>query len=218
MRTRLSVLAVFAALSVYPRLSQAEEFPPLFPFMISYDGPDNPSSMAHLLDGPAGKHGFIRSEKGRFVNDAGPVRLHATNLTGTANFPTHDQADRLAARLARFGINCVRLHHMDTYWKWLGIIADDPTTQRRFDPAQVERLDYMIAAFKKRGIYVDINLHVGRWWDERDGFPAKTSPGSTRDSTTSSAHDRTAKGIRAAADARQSLRVWPIPTIRAWPW
>lgn len=172
MRARLFVLTALVAWSVLPRASLAEERP-LFPFLISYDGPDNASSMAHLLDAPAGKHGFIRTENGRFVNDAGPVRLHATNLTGTANFPTHQQADRLAARLARFGINCVRLHHMDTYWKWLGIIADDPTTQRNFNPAQVERLDYMIAAFKKRGIYVDINLHVGRWWDERDGFPAK---------------------------------------------
>ncbi len=156
-----------------PMPSVADDFPPLFSFVITYDGPDNASSMAHLLEAPAGKHGFIREEHGRFVNDAGPVRLNATNLTGPANFPTREQADRLAARLARFGINCVRLHHMDTYWKWPGIIADDPATQRNFDPAQVERLDYMIAAFKRRGIYVDINLHVGRWWDERDGFTGK---------------------------------------------
>ncbi len=173
MRAWLNFLAACVATVPLSGVCGAEEFPPLFPFLISYDGPDNASSMAHLLDAPAGKHGFLRAENGRFVNDAGPVRLHATNLTGQANFPTHQEADRLAARLARFGINCVRLHHMDTYWKWLGIIADDPTTQRRFDPAQVERLDYMIAAFKKRGIYVDVNLHVGRWWDERDGFPAK---------------------------------------------
>jgi hypothetical protein len=172
-RTRLALWTASLALCLLPCIATADEFPPLFPFLISYDGPDNASSVAHLLDAPAGKHGFIRVESGRLANDAGPVRLNATNLTGAANFPTHEQADRLAARLARFGINCVRLHHMDTYWKWLGIIADDPTTQRNFDPAQVERLDYMIAAFKKRGIYVNINLHVGRWWDERDGFSDK---------------------------------------------
>jgi cellulase (glycosyl hydrolase family 5) len=152
---------------------KADEFPPLFPFVISYDGPDNVSSMAHLLDAPAGRHGFTRIESGRFINDAGPVRLNATNLTGQANFPTHGQADSLAARLARFGINCVRLHHMDTYWKWLGLIANDPSTQRNFDPAQVELLDYMIATFKKQGIYVNINLHVGRFWNENDGFRNK---------------------------------------------
>jgi len=155
------------------------DFPPLFPFLISYDGPDNVSSMAHLIDAPAGKHGFIRVENGRFVNDAGLVRLNATNLTGPANFPTHGQADSLAARLTRFGINCVRLHYMDSpYGNFLlkeepSIIAEDSKTQRNLDPSQMDKLDYLISVFKKRGIYVDINLHVARWWDERDGFSDK---------------------------------------------
>ena len=179
MRTQLIVLAGLAAFCLLPDISTAEDSPPLFPFLISYDGPDNASSMAHLLDAPAGKHGFIRVEDGRFVTDAGPIRLHATNLTGPANFPSHADADQMAARLARFGINCVRLHYMDAEYgnfkdeKLLGIIADDPTTQRNLDPAQLERLDYMIAAFKKRGIYVNVNLHVARWWDDRDGFSGK---------------------------------------------
>jgi len=178
MLIRLVALTALVLAGV-PAVTATDDFPPLFPFVISYDGPENASSMAHLLSAPAGKHGFVRSENGRFVDDAGPVRLHATNLTGPANFPSHRDADRLAARLARFGINCVRLHFMDTlYGSFMdrsrqGILTEEPTTQRNFDPAQVERLDYMIAAFKKRGIYVDINLHVGRTWDERDGFPAK---------------------------------------------
>lgn len=149
---------------------------PLFPFLISYDGPDNASSVAHLLDAPAGRHGFVRVEDGRLVNDAGPVRLHGTNLTGPANFPTHEQADKLAARLARFGLNCVRLHYMDADYgnfrnpSQPGIVAADPATQRQLAPEQVDRLDYLIAALKRRGIYVDVNLHVARFWDERDGF------------------------------------------------
>lgn len=170
-----SCLLLFA----FTEKPEGKDFPPLFPFLISYDSPDNAVNMAHLLDAPAGKHGFIRVENGRFVNDAGPIRLHATNLTGPANFPTHEQADRLADRLARFGINCVRLHYMDdAYGNFRnkiepGIIVNDTTTQRNLDPSQMERLDYMIAAFKKLGIYVNINLHVARFWDERDGFTGK---------------------------------------------
>lgn len=176
MPARLAALLALAVCCLPVVVSAEEEFPPLFPFVISYDAPDNATSMAHLLDAPAGKHGFIRAEEGRFTTDAGPVRLHATNLTGPANFPSHADADQLAARLARFGINCVRLHYMDAPYgnfreeKLQGIIADDPTTQRNLDPGQLDRLDYMIAAFKKRGIYVNINLHVARTWDERDGF------------------------------------------------
>lgn len=159
--------------------SKVDDFPPMFPFLISYDGPANASSMAHLINAPAGKNGFVRVENGRFVNDFGPVRLNATNLTGPANFPSHGQADSLAARLARFGFNCVRLHYMDSpYGNFLlrkepGIIAEDSKTQRDIDPSQMDKLDYLISVFKKRGIYVDINLHVARWWDDRDGFSGK---------------------------------------------
>ena len=155
------------------------EFPPLFPFVISYDGPDNVTNMSHLLDTPAGNHGFIRIENGHFVNDAGRVYFNATNLTGSANFPSHEQADLLAKRLARFGINCVRLHYMDANYgnfreqEEHGIFTNDPNTQRNLDSTQMDRLDYMIAQFKKAGIYVNINLHVARKMDERDGFTGK---------------------------------------------
>ncbi len=157
----------------------AETPAPLFPFLISYDAPDNASSMAHLLDAPAGKHGFVRVEGGHFVTDAGRIRFHATNLTGPANFPTHEQADKVAARLARFGINCVRLHYFDAEYgnfmteKETGIFgksdalpkafAADPALPFRLDPDKVDRQDYLIAALKKRGIYVNMNLHVARF-------------------------------------------------------
>ncbi len=157
----------------------AETPAPLFPFLISYDAPDNASSMAHLLDAPAGKHGFVRVEGEHFVTDAGRIRFHATNLTGPANFPTHEQADKVAARLARFGINCVRLHYFDAEYenfmteKEAGIFgksnalpkafAADPSQPFRLDPAMLEHQDYLIAALKKRGIYVDMNLHVARF-------------------------------------------------------
>ena len=129
--------------------------------------------------GSAGNHGFVRIENGRFVNDAGAIRFNATNLTGPANFPSHKQADLLAERLARFGINCVRLHYMDADYgnfkeeKQPGIIEHDLKTQRNLDPEQMDRLDYMIAQFKKHGIYMNINLHVARKLEDRDGFPGK---------------------------------------------
>ena len=152
-----------------------------FPFVVSYGGADNASSVAHLLDAPAGKHGFVRVVDNEFVTDAGPIRFNGTNLTGPANFPEHDVADRLAARFARLGVNCVRLHFMDTWYKNFMdrrrqcILDDDSKTQRKLSPAQLDKLDYLIAAFKKRGIYVNMNLHVGRTLDERDGVP-KGSP------------------------------------------
>ncbi|MBQ6108078.1 MAG: cellulase family glycosylhydrolase, partial [Thermoguttaceae bacterium] len=150
----------------------------MFPFVITYDAVDNASSMAHILAAPSGKDGFIRSDgKGNFVNDAGVIRFNATNITGPANFPSHENAEKMALRLARLGINCVRLHFMDTWYvnfmirPTQGILADDTVTQRNLDPKQLDKLDYMISQFRKNGIYVNLNLHVGRTLDPRDGFP-----------------------------------------------
>ena len=148
----------------------------MFPFVPSYDSPDNVVNMSHLLEAPAGKDGRIRVADGHFVNDKGRVKLHATNLTGPANFPTHEEADRLAARLARFGINCVRLHYFDSSYgtfmlpREQGIIDESGETRRKLDPARRDRQDYLVAQFKKRGIYVNINLHVARQLGAADGI------------------------------------------------
>ena len=152
----------------------------MFPFVPSYDSPDNVVNMSHLLSAPAGKDGRIRIEGGHFVNDKGRVKFHATNLTGPANFPTHEEAERLAARLARFGINCVRLHYFDgSYLKGnfmlteqQGIMDHSGETRRKFDPAQRDRMDYLVSEFKKRGIYVNVNLHVARALGPADGIPS----------------------------------------------
>ena len=76
--------------------------------------------------------------------------------------------------MASLGINCVRFHHMDRagyprgIWDakgWSGFKHD------RFHPEALDRLDYLIAQLKKRGIYTNLNLHVSRGYNKADGFP-----------------------------------------------
>ncbi len=147
-----------------------EETPlaPLFPFVVSYDTPKNVTNLSDRLDRPAGKDGFVRCEEGHFVTEAGPIRFWATNLCFEACFPSRDQADRLARRLARLGINCVRMHHMDMYSIW-----GDRPNHLEIDPKKMDRLDYLIFRLKEHGIYTNLNLHVSRWLDEKDGFPPR---------------------------------------------
>jgi hypothetical protein len=175
----LLVSTISAFLTTSKSMAAQADFAPLFPFVISHEATENVTSMAHLLDAPAGKHGFVRVENGRFATDRGPIKFNATNLTGPANFPTHADADRLADRLARFGINCVRLHYFDSRYgnfredHQRGIYGNgknlpkafsaDPTIRIPFDQESVDRQDYLIAALKKRGIYVNMNLHVARF-------------------------------------------------------
>ena len=161
MLTRLSLLLVFClVLSVQARSAE------LFPFVISYDAPDNVTNVSAWLHRPAGKHGFVRAKDGHFVTDAGPIRFWATNFCFDACFPEKETAERVAARLARFGVNCVRMHHMDSRSIW----GDSPN-KTIIDPKRLERLDYLIHQLKLHGVYTDINLHVSRWLGDKEGFP-----------------------------------------------
>lgn len=155
----------------------------LFPFVITYDIVEGATDYSFLLDAPAGKYGFTRVEGKHFVNDNGPIRFNATNLTGAANFPTHEEARRMAARMARFGINCVRLHFMDSpYGNGTFGLPNEPCIfdlsdpdDRRLDPVNLDRLEFLIYQFKKVGIYVDVNLHVARHgysWKGRNAIDA----------------------------------------------
>ena len=143
----------------------------MFPFSISSDPLTGVADMSHLLDAPAGATGRVRVADGHFVTDKGRIRLNAVNLTGPANFPSHHHAERMAARLAGLGVNCVRLHFMDcqkgygSFWQerqqCLLKDGEDPLAYE-IDEKQFEKLDYLVAQFKKRGIYVNVNLHVAR--------------------------------------------------------
>jgi len=138
----------------------------LFPFQVSYGDREVVTDVSGWLDKPAGKHGFVRVENGRLVTNAGPIRFWGTNLCFEACFPTKEDAERLARRVASFGFNCVRLHHMDSYSIW----GDSPN-KTIIDLKKLDRLDYLIYQLKQHGIYVNINLHVSRWLDEKEGFP-----------------------------------------------
>jgi len=140
----------------------------LFPFVISYDAPENATNVSAWLERPAGKHGFVRSEGGKLVTDAGPIRFWATNLCFDACFPEKKQAERVAARLARLGINCVRMHHMDSH----SIFKGSPN-KLTLSPEQLDKLDYLIFQLKQHGVYTNLNLHVSRWFDEAEGFSGR---------------------------------------------
>ncbi|MGQ9574222.1 MAG: carbohydrate binding domain-containing protein [Thermoguttaceae bacterium] len=163
MRTRCTA-AVLVGLLSPPVAAAAQE--PLFPFVVAYDCSENVTNVSGWLDRPAGKHGFVRAAGGRLVTDAGPMRFWATNLCFEACFPERKQAERVAARLARLGINCVRMHHMDSYSIW-GASPNKLT----IDPKKLDQLDYLIYQLKEHGIYVNLNLHVSRWFGDAEGFP-----------------------------------------------
>lgn len=132
----------------------------LFPFVLPWD--DASPGVANVSawnNAPAGKEGPIIERGGHLYEGADRIRFLGVNVAYGACFPSHDEAGRIGARLAKFGINAVRFHHMDTEPSPNGLLARDG---RSLDADQLDRLDYFISELKKNGIYTDLNLHVGR--------------------------------------------------------
>ena len=156
----------------------------MFPFVIpSLTMPPTGSilDVSWLNDCPAGKTGFVRVQDGHFVDGSGKrVRFLGVNFTFGSAFPSHEDADKLAARLASQGVNIIRFHHMDNQTAPRGIWKNGEPKKNVLDPGQLDRLDYFIARLKAHGIYADLNLHVSRNYWEGDDFPDGLTDGERR--------------------------------------
>jgi hypothetical protein len=127
------------------------------------------ADMSFLLDAPAGKKGFIQVKNGHLATPEGRrFRIWGVNLSFVASLPDKENAPHYAAHLARFGVNCVRIHHLD--WRApRGIIDSRYPDSRHLDPEKLDRLDFFINELKQRGIYVNLNLNVAHAFQEGDG-------------------------------------------------
>ena len=134
-----------------------------------------------LLDAPAGKHGFVAAKGSHLVfADGTRARFFGVSLLPPAGFPDRDHADALADRLARSGVNLVRLSDLDTpLGPGRSLFEDTRDDTKALDPASLERLDHLIAALKARGIYVALELQAARRFRDGDAIPdgRKLPPG-----------------------------------------
>ena len=131
------------------------------------------ADLSFLLDAPAGHDGFVTIQEGHLVRPDGTrLRLWGVNVTdwtpGSVLFPSKADAPLYAATLARFGVNCVRLHFLDLPAP-RGLIDDTRDDTQHFDAEQLDRLDFWVAALKQQGIYCDLNLLVGHSYKAGDG-------------------------------------------------
>lgn len=177
--TRLRALLSVFLLSLLPATSFAQWDDNLLkPFVMDHRAAgSSPADVSFLLDAPAGKNGFVRVQGGHLVKPDGTrLRLWGVHLTdwsrGSVLLPSKEDIPMWARTLARFGVNCVRLHFLDLDSP-RGIIAAGGNAggndSRSFDLQQLDRLDFLVSELKKRGIYVDLNLNVGRSYKSGDG-------------------------------------------------
>jgi len=155
---------LFAAVLLAVAATQTD----MVPFVIP--ATPSPASLIALgsppiaVDGPA-----LAVRDGHFFAGDRRVKVWGVNTCFGASFPTHADAERMAARLAAAGVNSVRFHHMDTQPYPRGIL--DPKDPMKLSAEALERLDYLIDQLARRGIYANVNLHVGRGASKALGMP-----------------------------------------------
>ena len=142
-----------------------------FPFVIPGDDATPSATDFSGLNGEAaGAEGFVRIQDGHFCTDAGRLRLWGVNTCFGADYPTHTNAEAVAAHMAKLGINAVRMHHHETQPAPRGILAAPKDGKRELDAAMLDRQDYFLDQLHKHGIYANLNLHVGRKFSTAEGF------------------------------------------------
>lgn len=181
-RLLMPIVCLAATLGLLVRSNSELQAQSSFPFVVPGDDASSTvTDFSHLLHKPAGKFGFVEARDGHFYfrNDVSSsevnrerFRMWGVNLCFGANFPTHEEADKIAPHLAKLGINAVRFHHADGHDAPNGIWGSyDENGVRQLSAEMVDRLDYFLAKLHELGIYADLNMHVSRQLTTREGYP-----------------------------------------------
>lgn len=113
--------------------------------------------LSALTPAPVSGPGPVTVRGAQFIAaDGSRLRLQGLNLCNAANFPSHAEADQLVAAVRAMGCNALRFHHHDGD---LVTATGDGTT---LDPDRLDRLDYLIGACHRAGLYITTDLYVSR--------------------------------------------------------
>ncbi len=121
----------------------------------------SPLDFSRYADAPAGKYGpVIVSKTGTFTFRDKPdkrIRFFGPNLVFSANYLSKQEADKFADYAAQMGYNSVRFHHYESMLQ--DQRANDSLT---FNPENWDKLNYLFAKLKEKGIYICIDLYASR--------------------------------------------------------
>jgi len=165
-----------------------------FDFYLPWDDDaNNITDLSYLNHKPAGSLGFVTtgSDGHLYVNSgAQRIKFLGVNFTSASCFPSNSDADKIAKRLAKFGVNLVRFHLMDASWGE-SIINYSAGNSRSLNPATLSKFDYFFKALKDNGIYANINMLAGRDFLSGDGLPSSIDSMNWKDKQTPAMFDAT---------------------------
>jgi len=161
----ISILSTLAAVAgeatcktprIFPFAMEGENLPELWTLTRMREGRNLLRPNGERV--PAGTGGFLTAKGSDFVDESGRVRrFFGVNLYGPAALPEKADAPAMAERLARWGINAVRIFPQYTWQR-----RADKDFSKGIDPDLLDRFDWLFFQLKQRGISADMNLHSAR--------------------------------------------------------
>jgi hypothetical protein len=129
-------------------------------------------SFLNAQDLPAGKHGFVKAQADKMIfADGTPAKFWGTNLMAYALFDTPDDEIKIhAKRIAQLGFNLVRIHHHDSKWVKSNIFKNPADNTQELSDNAFKKLDLWIKCLKDEGVYIWLDLHVGRTFTQNDNI------------------------------------------------
>lgn len=114
--------------------------------------PDSPLDLSHLFADQAGpiKHPVTVNEQGHFSVNGREQRFLCAPMALTppyGGFPDKEMSDRYASQLRKSGYNLARIMHVET------TLMTGRKDDFDYDPEQLNRFHYFLAALKREGIY-----------------------------------------------------------------
>jgi hypothetical protein len=130
-------------------------------------------SFLNNAEKPAGKRGFVQSIQDKLqFEDGTEAKFWGTNLAAYALFDTTDEDIQLQAnRLSRLGFNLIRIHHHDADWIQHNIFGNTQHTAadtQSLNQKAMAKLDWWIKCLQDEGIYIWLDLHIGRQFRRAD--------------------------------------------------
>jgi hypothetical protein len=176
-----------------------------------------------ILPTPAGAQGFVTVKDGRLhFEKGGRARFFGVVLLPPLAFADPEKSDALADRLARSGVNLVRFDELDAAFGPNRALFDDSRDDTRvLDDEALGRFDHLVAALKKRGIYISLELQAARVFRDGDGlespaaFPAGGGPSLAFSQRMKEAALETAKQFLSHVNPETKLALKDDPVL-AW--
>lgn len=164
-RIAVTILAI-----CLPGLAHATDVTKWLPATVDWESSAVDLSFLNADDRPAGSRGRLRAQGESIVDDNGrEVRLWGTNISAYMLFngkPANICAQ--AKRMSTLGFNLVRLHHHDSEWVTPNVFDLSSGTTRKLRTASLATLDQWVTCLNEEGIYVWLDLHVGRTFLPKD--------------------------------------------------